>query len=107
MKKVTMNGVSYIGELEFNEKENKATLKNAMKIKDGIDRATISNYYKKKNIGELSTIEFGGKGTAFAVSKLLPEEQMLVKMADVVMEMAKGRALQTVENNIFDEFLGK
>lgn len=108
MKKVTMNGVSYIGELELKKNGKKATLSNAMLVNGGtLDRTTVSEYFKRRNIGDLETIEFGGKGTAYAISELKKEEVMLVKMAEIVMGAAKDKALESVENTLFDTFLGK
>lgn len=107
IKKVVINGVSYIGTLKTEDKKKEMVLEGAMATRAGVTKKVISEYIKKKNIGELSDITFGGRGVAYSISELTKEEDMYVKMAEVVMSVAKDKALQSVENGLFDDFLGK
>jgi hypothetical protein len=108
MKKVTINGVSYIGELKEDKETGKMVLSGAMAVAPGsVSKDDIARYIQMENLGELDDIEFGGQGVAFSVSPFSEEEQMFVDMAGIIMKTAKGKALKQVENNLFGEILGK
>lgn len=107
MKKVTINGIAYIGNLE--EKDGKTVLKDAMCLKSPnfVTKPDIANYLKKENLGELENVEFGGQGVSYSISELNDEEKLFFEIASVTMKSAKLKAVNGLENQVFDEYLGK
>jgi len=104
LKKVTVNGTLYLGELK--EKDGKYTLSSALMVHD-MGTGTISTYLKAKNSGNLETMKFGGGLLEPMVADLNPNEQMELDMAELAMGQAKKTALPALENDAFDGILGK
>lgn len=103
MQKVTINGVQYLGKLKIGD-EGMALI-GAMTVEE-VNRKTIGEYLKRKNLGELQTIEFGGMGVSYAIADLSDEEQMVLDMGKLAMKTAKKKAAAGLENDLFDKFLG-
>lgn len=104
LKKVNINGTLYVGRLVV--EDEKTFLMDAMRC-EKFDRYAISEYLKLENAGELEQIEFGGMGVSFSVSELTEYEEMDLKIGRILMETARGRAMASVENNIFDQLSKK
>lgn len=106
MKKVTVNGQLYLGDVQ--EKDGKITLKNSMAVgRRSVDRKTIGEYFKKKNLDELETIEFTGAGTAVSKREFTDEEQLIMGICDLAMTYAEKKGKGGMINQTFDEVLGK
>lgn len=104
IKKVTVNGTLYLGELE--EKDGKFVLSDALMV-HAMETGTIAGYCKAKNSGRLETMKFGGGLLEPMVGDLNPTEQMELDMAELAMTQAKKTALPAIENDAFDGILGK
>ena len=104
MKKVTINGVQYLGELK--EKGDKSVLKKAMQI-ERADRNSFAQYLKRENLGTLETVEFGGQGVSFAISELNDVQKLELDMCKLAMTHAKKVAIAGTENAVFEQVLGK
>ncbi len=103
MQKVTVNGLIYFGKLK--NKKGVLTLTESMLIKK-VNKQSISEYLKCKNLGTLQTETFAGKGLAWSISKLTNEQQMECDMCKLAMRQAKRIAAAGTENNVFDGILG-
>jgi len=107
MKKVIINGVSYVGDLKKNE-DGTMTLSKAMSFEGTtMSRSDLSKYLKLKNLGELENLDFGGTGISWSISVLSENENMMLQIGEIAMKSAKGRAVKEVENDLFDFVLGK
>ena len=96
-----------MGILEDVKEKKEMVLKDAIVVSGDLTRAVVSEYYKKKNIGDLVPVTFGGRGVAYSITELSTEEAMFFQIAEVIMGAAKSRAIQSVENGLFDSLLGK
>ena len=104
MKKVTVNGIGYLGDIK--ESKGDMVLTDAMRV-DGVNRATIQMYMKRKNMDELNTIRFAGMGTSVSVCELSDEEEMIYDICKRAMKLAKKKGEQGIANSLFDDYLGK
>jgi ABC-type uncharacterized transport system ATPase subunit len=105
MKKVNVNGVQYLGTLT--DKDGTVTLSDAFAVNDGMNKDVFAQYLKAQNNGSLASIEFSGQGIAYSVSNLNDVEQMELDMAILAMKHAKKIAIPELENDSFDNILGK
>jgi len=104
MKKVIVNGVAYLGDLK--KTTTALTLKNAMKSEDA-SKSSLAEYLRRENADELETVEFGGQGVSFTTSDLTEDEEMNLKIGEMVMKASKGKAVKNLENDLFSNMLGK
>ena len=107
MKKVTVNGINYLGCLS--EKAGKTTLKKAMEVTnlDDVTEGVFGKYLKAQNAITLRTIDLTGMGMLASVENLSPEENLRFDICKMKMKQAKLGALAGVENKAFDALLGK
>lgn len=103
MKKVTINGVSYLGDLK--ESKDGMTLKKAMMAKDA-SRMNLAKWLAKDNLDELETLEFGGNGVSYTVADLSDDEKMNLEIGILTMKAARGKAVKDLENKMFAGMLG-
>ena len=107
MKKVTIEGTIYLGTLVKNSDET-LTLKKAMVVSNfTLPKEEFMHYLQAKNLNELNSIEFGGKGSSYTVSKLTKDQKLSFKMVKLTMARAKALAAPTAENDMLGELLGK
>lgn len=104
MMKVTVNGQMYLGKIS--ENEGVVILTDSMPIKQ-VDRETISEYLKRKNLQSLETEEFSGMGTAVSKKTLTDEEKLIKSICERAMKYAMKKAKGGMVNSLFDETLGK
>ena len=105
MKKVTIDGVLYLGNLKELD-DGKYVLKGAMRT-DKVNRSAFISYLKKKNMGTLEPVEFGGLGTSFSVEKLNPVDKLNLSMCKLAMNYAKEVAAAGTENKVFEDITEK
>ena len=100
MKKVNVNGTSYVGKL--NKKNN--VLSNAMESSGTPD---FGKYLMMKNLDKLQNIEFGGPGVSYSISPLSATEKLDLASCKMVMKHAKKISAAGTENKVFSDLLGK
>lgn len=107
MKKVTINGNTYLGTVKDSGK--KTYLKNAMQLAGpDVKEGNIEEYIRRKNLGTLEeTIELIGSGMQGSVSSLSKVQKLFLKRCEMTMQLAKTTAIPTTENEIFNSLLGK
>lgn len=104
MKKITVNGVNYLGNVV--EKDGAVIVTDSMQVSN-VGRSAISSYLKKKHLEELQTIEFSGAGTSVSKTKLTDEENLILDVCERIWKFSEKKAKGGIVANIFDETLGK
>ena len=108
MKKVTINGVMYIGNLKTT-KNDAFNIKDAMILTQTGELTTndFGNYLKDKVNKKLREVNFGGTGISYSVEELTKTEEVTLKTCELTMGLAKDTAVPKLVTNRFDELLGK
>lgn len=106
LKKITINGISYLGKLV--KDGDTTTLTEAMVTMTGkVSRDIFAEYLKLKNTSKLEDgIEYTGQGF-FGVSPLTATEKLDLNVCKMTMKHAKKVAAAGVENDVFSQMLGK
>ena len=108
MKKVTIAGTTYLGNLKKNS-DGTFCLRKAFNTGcTQITKKTLTNYLQAKNNSELEKcIEFGGQGNTYTVAKLTKAQKLDLKVCKLNMLRAKALAAPTAENEVFRGLMGK
>lgn len=106
MKIVTVNGQSYLGNLEKTDEEVKVT--EAFALPDPyVHAGTVADYMEAKEMGKLTLVSFGGAGVSYSENDLDEEVQLEFKTQELQMEQALKTAPKKLVVQEFRNRLGK
>jgi len=106
MKKVTVNGMSYMGTLV--KTDDGIVIKNGLECPSGkLSKTVIAKYIETKNFDRLQDITFSGTGISYSVTDLTGLEALYLSVCKKTMKYAKKNAIAGNENELFNRVMGK